>query len=90
MTLTSTVSSLVRLSVDGHFNREKFTADRLRKQLAAMVREKGDSYIGEIALPDGWWFFEVFRFSDAADGWDYYLPETREQEARLKAKLFRV
>ena len=37
---------------------------------------------------DGWWYFTVTKYADRADGFDYYIPDTREQESAIKNKLF--
>ena len=37
----------------------------------------------EISLRDGKWLFTVDRFSDSVSGFDYYIPDTREQEAHI-------
>jgi hypothetical protein len=42
----------------------------------------------ETVLHDGQrWFFTVDRWGDGPDGFDYTIPDTREQEARIKALL---
>ena len=43
------------------------------------------SFIFELALPDGWWHCKIVKYADRPDGYDYYIPETREQEKRLTA-----
>ena len=88
MTIHDTAAQLHRLSVAGYFNGEKFTVKRLADQIAAWFRGTDKRQIVmEIALPDGRWFFTVNRFGDGPDGYDYTIPETREQEARIKGLL---
>ena len=38
------------------------------------------SLIGEVTLADGNWLFALGRY---ADEYDYWIPDTREQEQRL-------
>lgn len=86
MTLREVASQLFDLSVAGYINGEKFTKSQFSDALSHWMLT-GNSYIGEIALPDGRWHFEVSRFSGKASGCDYYIPETREQDKRLSGKL---
>ena len=93
MTIREISSQLFSLSVGGFFNREKFTKPRLENQLSSFTRKiagfgVGSKYYMEIALPDGWWYFIVTKYADRADGFDYYIPETREQESAIKNGLF--
>lgn len=86
MTLTQVSAQLFDLSLLGYFNGEKFTKEQITNAIKHWMAT-GKSYIGEIALPDGRWNFEIVRYSDKADGFDYYIPETREQNERLAQKL---
>jgi len=85
MTINEVSNQLFSLSVGGYFNREKFTRTRLRNQIAALLREPGVITL-EIALPDGWWYFNIFRYPDNC--YQYVIPETREQEAHIKSRIF--
>jgi len=88
MTLHEISSQLYSLSVDGFFNREKFTKSQLYSYLSTMFSCKpdtGSTIIMEIALPDGWWIFSVSRYSSTADGFSYFIPDTREQETHVKS-----
>ena len=40
--------------------------------------------IFEVSLPDGKWLAKIYR---KGSNYDYYIPETREQEKRLWAEL---
>jgi len=87
MTLREISNQLYSLSVDGFFNHEKFAKSQLYDHLSTMFCDKpdtGSAIIMEIALPDGWWIFSVSRYSRAADGFSYFIPDTREQESRIK------
>lgn len=82
MTITSITNQLFTLSLGGFFNGEKFTRQQLNHHIANAMRT-GDKYIMEIALPDGKWLFQISRWSDKPDGFDFFIPETREQETHL-------
>lgn len=86
MTLSNIARQLYNSSVGGFFNREKFSEERLLNYLSSMMRT-GNSLVMEIALPDGWWFFTVTRYAKGRDGFDYMIPDTREQESRITAAL---
>lgn len=83
MTLREVSSQLYSLSVAGYFNGEKFTKSQLTEAMSHWMRTR-KSYIGEIALPDGRWFFEVTNYGG---GYDYYIPETRQQNDALRNRL---
>ena len=85
MTLRQVTDSLYGLS--NIFNGERFTKERLYKYVYSILC-KGTPKLGnriafEISLPDGNWLFEVIRYNDRQDGYDYFIPETREQESRI-------
>lgn len=70
------------------FNGEEFTLEEL---LAALKRwfnpeAKTQIWFLLIDLPDGEWLMTVNR---VGDGFDYYIPDTREQERKLWKKLMR-
>ena len=85
MTLHETAYWLLRLT-GGKLNGEVYDCAELADVLLGAFRT-GKSYIMQGTLPDGDWLIEVFQYRDTADGYDYYLPDTREQEARLRSKL---
>ena len=84
MTLSQTITMAYDLSIDGFINGEKFTRDRFINQVKSLMRDS-DSYIFQIALPDGWWFCKITRGNW---GYDLIVPDNREQESRLLDKLF--
>ena len=88
MTLQTISNQLFNLSLGGHFNGEKFSRQELTSYISAMFRT-GSKLIMEICLPDGRWFLKITKYADRSDGYDYYIPDTREQEALLKEELFR-
>ena len=92
MTIHETASQLYDLSVGGYFNGEKFTKRQLESYIANAFRpnvtlKAGNRLVMEIALRDGRWYFTVNRFSDKPDGFDYTIPDNREQESHIKALL---
>ena len=91
MTLHDISSQLHSLSVDGFFNRQKVTVRWLESYISTMlVRAGGDSLVMEIALPDGWWHFSIHKFADGGKiGFDYTIPDTREQEAHILSDLLK-
>ena len=92
MTIHTLSTQLHNLSVGGYFNGEKFTVKELEGYISSMFRpgvtlKAGNRLVMEISLPDGRWFFFITRFSDKPDGFDYTIPENREEEARIKSLL---
>lgn len=85
MTLKQTCNEVLKLAVDNTINGRKFTLDQLYKQTSALLSDEpaGNLLVYSIMLEDGEWWFSINRYSDKADGFDYYIPETREQEAKF-------
>lgn len=91
MTLHNIASQLHSLS-DGRINGEHFTKAELERALQMWMRNSErnaikNAFVLEIVLRDGAWLAEVTRFADSPDGFDYWIPDTREQEARLYEAL---
>lgn len=87
MTKLELTTQLMNLAVAGYFNSEKFTKERLNNYISKMCRNIGDKLYMEISLPDGRWLFKITQYTDGE--WDYYIPDTREQEDKLTAELLR-
>lgn len=92
MTIYELSTQLHNSSVGGYFNGQKFSRRELERYIRLSFRPEvslklGNRLVMEIALPDGRWFFTVNRYSDASDGFDYTIPEDREQEAKLLSLL---
>lgn len=87
MTKLELTTQLINLAVAGYFNSEKFTKERLNNYISKMCRNIGDKLYMEISLPDGRWLFKITQYADGE--WDYYIPDTREQEDKLTAELLR-
>ena len=85
MTLSDISSQLYSLSVAGYFNGEKFTKNQLNKLLRAMFQDNASQYIGEIALPDGRWWFKVLNLGNGQ--FDYFIPKNKEQNRVLAGEL---
>ena len=42
--------------------------------------DKRNSIIGEILLPDGWWYCAITRLKIKNEIiWDYFIPDTKEE-----------
>lgn len=85
MTLHETAYWLMRLT-EGKLNGEVYTNAELGYVLEKAFRT-GTSYYMIGTLPDGDWLIRVFQYNDTADGYDYYLPDTRAEETLLKRKF---
>ena len=92
MTLHDVSTQLYNLTLGGFVNGEKFTKQQLEANLRRWMREPErlkikNRLVIEICLQDGRWLATVDRFDDTPDGYDYYIPDTREQEQKLKDLL---
>jgi hypothetical protein len=87
MTIHEISNQLHHLSVDGFFNGEKFTKQELEHYIhncfSKGLLKLENRLVMEIRLRDGEWLFTVDRFSNSTDGFDYYIPDTREQENHI-------
>lgn len=85
MTINELINQVYSLSVAGYFNGEKYSKREFAEYVKGVFRpELGTRrWLMEIALPDGRWYFQMSRYSLAADGFDYYIPETRINEQTL-------
>ena len=82
MTKQDVVNQLYELSHD--FNgMDDVSKSWLKEYIDTCGYDDGNVYL-VIKLPDGEWFMEVSKHSF---GWDYYIPDTREEEDRLWDKL---
>jgi len=86
MTFRELVNQLYGLSVDGWFNGVQFTKQELANYIRSMFRISGrgvrllnNRLVMRIAMPDGEWFFWIKKHGSA---WEYWIPETRDQESR--------
>lgn len=89
MTIHEVATQLYRLSVGGYFNRQKWTRKSLEDYITTMLQGNNNPLVMEIALPDGWWYFQINHYGPRHDSFDYDLPDTREQEARIKSDFIR-
>lgn len=77
----------------GHINGEVFTKTQLEASIRRWMRNPEqlkikNRFVLEGQLPDGCWLITIDKFADAADGYDYTIPDTREQEEALRGRLF--
>lgn len=84
MTITTIANQIHDMAIAGYINGEKFTKKELSSCLRTWLKTK-DQHIIEVSLPDGRWLCKVYRY--AKNEYDYFLPDTREQERRLYAEL---
>lgn len=89
MTINEMTNQLYDLSVAGYFNGEKYSRKEFAEYVKGIFRPETNRtrWFMEISLPDGRWYFQITRFSDSKDGFDYYIPETRTQEQALISNL---
>lgn len=87
MTIHEIVNQLFHLSVNSRFNGDTFTRQELEGYIrkAFIPNRIKEPLFMSIRLndSDSDWLFTVDRFSDSSDGFDYYIPDTREEEKRL-------
>lgn len=81
MTIKETAKQLHKLS-HGRINGEKFTLRELTEVINMWMRNS-DTYVGQISLNDGDWFFLIDRFPHDNSQFDYYIPDTRKREKDL-------
>lgn len=90
MTLHDIATDLHGLAL-GHFiNGQKVSRQWIEGYLRRMFQgslKLKDRVVLEICLPDGRWLMTVNRFNDKPDGFDYWIPENRDQENRLVQQI---
>lgn len=92
MTIHEIAKQLIGLSVAGYVGGEKRTVRNLEDCIKAWLRDAEhnkipNSFVTEICLPDGRWLMTIDKHPTESGQYGYYIPETREQEARLKDRL---
>ena len=87
MTIKEIANQINDLSVAGYINGIKMSKSDIKTMFTKMLSGNSTNYIFEIALPDGRWLAEVYRVPNLDNMYDYYIPDTREQEDRLFEKL---
>lgn len=86
MNIREVAKHICRIS-KGRINGEKFTQTEFTDYLKGMFRT-GTSSIVSIELPDGHWLCEVKLYElHPYSAYDYFIPETREQEKILYNRL---
>lgn len=85
MTITNISAQLYDLATGHYINDVKFTSStELMSVLKMWLHKEESSFIFQIALPDGKWMAKAIR---KGSYFDYYIPDTREQEERLWKEL---
>ena len=82
MTLKETCKQIHDLSLGGFINREKFSFTEFYNAAKHWMNGT-DSYVFEIALPDGWWYARLIKYGYTNDSYDYYIPDTREESDKI-------
>ena len=81
MTINEIAGQLHKMS-KGHVFGRRYTKRELESKLRLTMARRNE-YTGIITLADGEWLFSLSKFGDKADQFDYYIPDTREQETEL-------
>lgn len=90
MTIRELAGQLHNLATDHNINGERRSCQWLEHYIRKMFDPQSrplTSLVMEIQLPDGNWLMTVNRYSDSPDGFDYYIPDNREQENRIWKEL---
>lgn len=92
MTLHEVSSQIYNLTLGGFINGEKFTKRQFESAVARWMRDADhnkikNAFVLEVCLRDGRWLCEILKYADRPDGYDYYIPDTREQEQVLRDRL---
>ena len=83
MTLHETAKQIHSLT-GGRVNGEQYTLAQLEKNISTWCMIGNGRFIGSVTLPDGEWLYEL---TSGDYGYDYCIPDTREQENRLYEAL---
>ena len=89
MTIREIAEQLHNLS-GGQINGQHYTKAETASYIYNMFRgslKLKNRLVMQIVLPDGEWLMTVNRFSNEPDGFDYTIPDTREQEQMLWSQL---
>lgn len=87
MTLTEITNMTYDLAVAGYVNGDKMTKAELKNCLKHWLADKQSSYIGEIVCQDGFSWFVKWSRDDHY--YDFYIPDTREQNKVLEFELLK-
>ena len=87
MTLTDITNMTFDLAVAGYINGEKMTKAELKDCLKHWLSDKKSDYIGQIVCDDGYQWF--VRWSRDDHYYDFYIPDTREQNDALALELIK-
>lgn len=94
MTINNIINNLYSISIDGKFNGERFTKTGFSNAVKNHWIYNNGELISkelylEISLADGDWLMKIFQYRDSNDGWDYYIPNTKEEEKKLYDELLK-
>lgn len=92
MTIREVSTQIINLT-SGNLNGEHFSKTRLENQIKALLRDSEHnaipySMVMEGMFNDGEWLFTVSRIEFKNEVfYDYWIPETREQETQLASRI---
>ena len=89
MTKSYTFKQIYDLSVNGNINHRKFSFLKFKNFCNEYFEDpKHNSIVIDILLPDGWWYCAIMRMKNNNETiWDYYIPDTREQQKEMYGEL---
>lgn len=87
MTFTDVSKQIYNLAVDGWVDDQKFKCyTDFSRWFRKVMSDHKKTHIFRIMLPDGMWYGEAYRLT--RNTYDYYLPETRAEEEKIRDKVF--
>ena len=92
MTLREVCTQILDITVDRKINDVKRTVKSFMNYVESMFRvpllgKNHNQLCFGVWLPDGGWYCYIVKLDNGE--WDYYIPETREQEEKNVKSLFR-
>ena len=91
MTKNEVYKQVYDLSVRGRFNHQKWSFLRFKGVCDTRFEDDNCNHIIlEILMPDGWWHMVIHRLRIHDDViWDYYIPDTKDEENMLRREFER-
>lgn len=91
MTIRELSDQIYKLT-GGQVNGELFCKERLYNNINKWFKDCEynrikNSVMIHVELMDGGWYCSINKVSNTPDGYDYYIPDTREQEQKLIRKF---
>jgi hypothetical protein len=87
MTIKEITNHLMELSKDHIFNGVEANASWLENFIRTMFKSPLKNHNKLIMYAnnfgDGGWYFTITKYGNKSDEFDYYIPDTREQEKKI-------